>query len=237
MNNDGSQQRLLINGLDPALSPDGTYVAFDDYPESRGGMRTLIMKVDGSEVRELADFSGLPSWSPDGMRISLSHYDGSARNLVVVTADGSDWTRLADGWSSSWSPDGKRIVYETDVGGNFDIFVINSDGSGLTQLTSSPQSERNPAWSPDGERIAFVSFPSRSATTERPGTIYVMNADGSNVAGLADFATNPAWSQDGTKITFASNRDGNWEIYVMNSDGSNQTNLTNHPADDLHPTW
>ena len=84
-----------------------------------------------------------------------------------------------------------------------------------------------PVWSPDGERIAFVS--SRDDNFE----IYVMNADGSEPANLTNNSADdysPAWSPDGKYIAFVSkrdgNRDGNREIYVMKADGSEPTNLT-----------
>ena len=79
-------------------------------------------------------------------------------------------------------------------------------------LTNDIPLDSDPAWSPDGSKIAFIS--SRDGAFE----IYVMNADGSGQTrltnGLADNAW-PSWSPDGPKIAFFSNRDGNYEIYVM----------------------
>ena len=87
---------------------------------------------------------------------------------------------------------------------------------------------------PAAGKIAFVS--DRDGALE----IYVMNADGSDLARLTDNSADDssfAWSTDGTRIAFASNRDGNYEIYVMNADGSGQTNLTDNPAVDGGPAW
>ena len=81
---------------------------------------------------------------------------------------------------------------------------------------------RNPAWSPDGSRIAFNS------DEPRPRDIYVMNADGSDVTPLTDNSDqdySPAWSPDGSRIAFVSDRLG-VHIYVMNADGSGVTQLT-----------
>jgi len=117
---------------------------------------------------------------------------------------------------------------------NADIYVVKSNGTGTTRLTSSPGADLNPAWSPDGARIAFAS--DRAGNRE----IFVMNADGSNPVRLtnhpsADYL--PAWSPDGTRIAFVSERDGNAEIYVMNADGSNPGRLTNNSAIDTEPAW
>lgn len=123
---------------------------------------------------------------------------------------------------------------------SYDLYRVNSDGTGLTPLTSTPECECYPAWSPDGSKIAF---------SRRKGghfVISVMDPDGSNVKDLFEpdlklsidnVECAPAWSPDGKHIAFTSSRDGNPEIYVISADGSNLRNLTNHPAVDAFPDW
>jgi hypothetical protein len=127
-----------------------------------------------------------------------------------------------------------HIVFVSSRDGNDEIYVMNADGTGQTRLTNNAASDWEPAWSPDGSKIAFAS--------DRDGNweIYVMNADGSGQTRLTtDPASDryPAWSPDGSKIGFDSERDGNWEIYLMNPDGSGQANLTNNPAKDDGIAW
>ena len=79
-----------------------------------------------------------------------------------------------------------------------------------------------PAWSPDGTRIAF--WTNRDGNDE----IYAMNANGTGPVNLSNnpfFDVDPAWSPDGTLIAFRSGRTGNDEVYVMTSGGAGQTNL------------
>jgi Tol biopolymer transport system component len=93
---------------------------------------------------------------------------------------------------------------------------MNANGGNPTRLTFNPQSDTNPAWSPDRTKIAFTS------TRDGNPEIYVMNADGTSRTRLtftSAFEDDPSWSPDGTKITFWSSRDGNPEIYIMNANG------------------
>jgi TolB protein len=119
---------------------------------------------------------------------------------------------------------------------------MDGDGSNQIRLTDTADgSNNNPAWSPDGKKIAFSS--SRTGYSN----IYVMNTDGTNQVNLSnnagsDFA--PAWSPDGKYIAFSSTRDStggvqniNNEIYRMQADGSNQVRLTNNPGMDGFPCW
>ena len=108
---------------------------------------------------------------------------------------------------------------------------MKADGSDLTRLTRNSGLDGFPAWSPDGEQIAFLS----------DGTLYVMDADGDDLTRLTytvawdDLWTPPAWSPDGEQIAFVSERDGNYEIYV--TDGGETARLTYNNAKDFSPAW
>ena len=127
---------------------------------------------------------------------------------------------------------------------NEDIYVMNPDGTGERRLTDQPGHDSFPAWSPDGQRIAFAS---RRAVDGKVNTdIYVMNADGSAVQRLTHSSAydwDPAWSPDGGQLAYKSfpPREGApgappQGIYVMNADGSGQRRVT-HIGSAAHPTW
>ena len=136
----------------------------------------------------------------------------------------------ADDWYPAWSPDGQRIAFSSNRDGkriafvSYDeLYVMDADGSNPTNLTQDAGDDGYPAWSPDGQRIAFVS--------ERDGNpeLYVMDADGSNPTRLTQDAGrdgSSAWSPDGQRIAFVSRRDGNAEIYVIAADGSSLIGTT-----------
>jgi serine/threonine protein kinase len=215
---------------EPALSPDGTRIAFEENDD------IVVINTDGSNRTNLTSGQGeneSPTWSPSSDRIAFVSDD----LLTVMNADGSERTPISDEPGSyddlDWSPTGEQLVFELDA----EIFVINLDGSGLTNLSNTDARDVEPAWSPDGSQIAFAS--DREANSF---DVFVMNAGGRSVSRVTEHpATDraPTWSPDGTQMAFRSGRDrGNPEIYVMNADGSNQTNLTNTPeADDTNPVW
>jgi Tol biopolymer transport system component len=112
-------------------------------------------------------------------------------------------------------------------GSQGDVFVMDADGSNLRNLTNNPaQRGFDPAWSPDGRRIAFSGGPAFR--------IRVMNADGSNLVELTTTGNShfgPAWSPDGSTIAYS--RSGG--IYRIDPDGSNDQQLTS--TGEQSPTW
>ena len=121
---------------------------------------------------------------------------------------------------------------------NGQIFLVNFDGSGLLQLTSTGGGASNvdPAWSPDGMRLAFASDRAGGGDWD----IYVMNADGSNVVRKTSGGHNvePAWSPDGRSIAFSSFQNGSTGISVVDVDGTAAPRvLLDRPGYDGNPAW
>jgi TolB protein len=110
------------------------------------------------------------------------------------------------------------------------IEISGTDESCLTAISNN----FTPAWSPDGQQIAFVS--DRDGNQE----IYMMGADGKTQERLTDnsaFDGMPSWSPNGQQIAFISERDGNPEIYVMYADGSGIQRLTMSEGRDIDAVW
>ena len=162
---------------------------------------------------------------------------GAALLLAVLGCGGSDLTAPSTGGLEGTTATSGSLTVTGHIAfvRNADIYVMKADGSGVTRLTNTGTAvEQQPAWSPDGSKIAFVS--NRAGNDE----IYAMNANGSGVTRLTNNAAvdgAPAWSPDGTRIAFHSNRDGHLEIYVMKANGAGVTRLTkNLPTQCTHVT-
>jgi Tol biopolymer transport system component len=131
------------------------------------------------------------------------------------------------------------LAFVSSRDGDYAIFEMNADGGAQHRLTvggaevTSPARlffQIEPAWSPDGRRIAFSSR--RSGTFD----IYVMNADGTGTRRLTsskDNESHPTWAANGRKIAFVRKED----IYTMNADGSAVRRISDPTAEESDPAW
>lgn len=237
------------NSMAPDWSPDGSWIAFHSNVD--GDEELYIIQDNGTNVRQITNNNHddrEPVWSPDGQQLAYwANPDGSWDLFVIDLVSGTS-VRLtndfADEFQPAWSPDGNWIAFTsnretTPEVPNDEIYIIRADGSyGLDEwvrLTDMPGNDKYPAWSPDGNSIAFAS--------ERDGNseIYVMAANGSDQRNLTNVPvtqeTQPAWSPDGLFLAFTTDRNGNNEIYTMTADGKEQRRITNDPADDFDASW
>ena len=107
-------------------------------------------------------------------------------------------------------------------------------GTGLRKLTKNAEDAAEPAWSPRGDAIAFVS------TVNGVSDIWTISPDGGSLFRLTRNQLNheqPAWSPDGSKIAFVSARYGSSDIWIMNADGTGQRRLTSLPGQEDHPSF
>lgn len=112
--------------------------------------------------------------------------------------------------------------------------VSDVDGKRAKTRLESREPILSPAWSPDGKKLAYVSF-----ETGKPA-IYVHELSSGQRDKVADFSglnSAPAWSEDGKSLLMTLSRDGNAEIYQMDLDSRKTTKLTNHWAIDTEPAW
>jgi len=172
--------------------------------------------------------------------------------IYLVNADGTSLqliTKMDNGaCQPSWSPDGSQLVFTSpcpsrgevndNLYNNSSLYLINADGTGLKTLTTAPGSAYDPAWAPDGKRIAFTSL--RDGRKE----IYTLNVDSGVVTRLTNSTgdvenSQPAWSPLGNRIAYTAKRFGAYQVWVMSDTGQDNVQLAHSGQQlwDYLPFW
>jgi Tol biopolymer transport system component len=138
-----------------------------------------------------------------------------------MDADGSNVKRLTvkgDLWSAAWSPDGRKLAVSDEGVYESDIWVITVDEGGSAPVHLAKDAKL-PAWSPDGEQIAYV----HTSGDDGYNQVYVMNADGTVARPLTVIDPGGigglAWSPDGKRIACSKCLAGSCDLYVMDAGG------------------
>lgn len=242
-------ERPALGDSNPAVSPDGRFVAFRRHPSS--GLYVLALAEGATAagtIRRLtpvAMSAGHSTWMPDGKTIlfaaqgSLWKVDASgagAPTRVPFVGDGA----LMPVLSRSQPDRPARLVY---VRASFDPNIWRVDTSAPGRPASSPPvaaisstlMDSNAQFSPDGRRVAFYSNRSGS------GEIWIADPDGSNAVQLtsmrAPFSGSPRWSPDGQTIAFDANLDGQYQVYVVAAAGGKPRRLTPQQGNNHVPSF
>lgn len=235
----------------PVFSPDGASLLFlREYRAATSEIHVLRLRDGqpaGDPVRLTFDnrkISGA-DWLPGGRGVLFSSNREAAQGLWALNAEhfgdrAAKVRRLAfvghEGRELSVARKGKRLAYWRRYR-NTDIWraPLGRGDSASVRVVGSSREEFDPQFSPDGQRIAFVS--TQSGSTE----IWVCQADGSHAVQVTSFGgprlQHPRWSPGSDQLVFNSGPEGQSDVFGVTVDTAEVRRLTDHPANDFTPSW
>lgn len=198
----------------PRVSPDQRWLAVSVSPEHHEGQDwdIAVVPLDGSgQVVRLTSGPGndrLPDWRPAQVAPSAAAVDASGPVMVTAAA-------LVEDAGATQAPGagGASLVFQSDRDGRDKLYTLDVGSGAVRALTQgADHRDEEPAWSPDGQRIAFHTNRFDAGTFD----IAVMQADGGGVTRVTQgqaWDQDPAWMPDGSSLVFTSEREGTGAIY------------------------
>ena len=219
MNSDGSEEVRLTHhrakDSRPKWSPTGEHIIFSSERDKRVGAWDLyLMDADGSNVRRVFGKAAPRRnavWSRDGKQIVYDYGAIGNSAIYIGTIDGKKEERVAIGYTPTLSPDGREIAFLTgalDRPRRITVLNLKTGKQGFLPFPKIPMWVRHPAWSPEGDRLAFAW--SNRVELRRENfhieTIYVLNRVSMETQQIVDeaggAASNPVWSPRGDELLY-----------------------------------
>ena len=214
--------------IDPAVSPDGTHIAFAARPPGSAAVNLHVHELATGQTRQLTFLDGHaqhPSWAPDGRTLAFVREDNLG--VFTVPAEGGIPERVADcghpeEHGLAWAPDGRGLIMaqQNEPGAPAQLVIVDiatGDARQLTDPDLNYEGDFDPALSPNGRSVAFIRVRTSGAQD-----IYVAPLGGGEVRRLT-FDSQPLtgldWSADGKHIIYSSMRAGVYALWQVDLEG------------------
>ncbi len=188
-----------------------------------GGEGSYRVEYELFDVARQERLLGLAMTARANAMRDVAHQMADAIYEKILGVPGAFWTRIAYVTATGRGPNAR-----------YALMIADSDGYNPQTIVRSSEPLLSPAWSPDGNRLAYVSYEGGNSG------IYIQNiATGARekVAGFRGINGSPAFSPDGNRLAMTLSRTGNPEVYVMDLGSRQLRQLTNTASIDTEPTW
>lgn len=236
---------LCVEALTGELGIFTTKLAFVGARAAGQARQVYVSNFDGTGMVAITDNDSInmsPSWSADGTKLSFTSFKDGRANIYVYNLLTKRTTRVTNGpgnnSGSNWHPDGNLMAFSGSVDGMTSIYTINpANGTGRKSIISSNSGvDVEPAFSPDGNKLAFVS-----GRYHRPHLFVRDLASGQDtrITFAGWYNSSPSWRPDGKKLAFAGydKEIDRYDVFIVNPDGRQMERLTLDQGDNEKPSW
>jgi Tol biopolymer transport system component/serine/threonine protein kinase len=224
---------------EPALSPDGTLIAYVSVPQDGGTAHIWLTEANGTARTPLT--SGPepghdPAWSHDGSAVLFTRHGGARRGIWKVPRLGGNATKVVDNAAQpAVSPDGSRLAFVREVSpsGETRVHVAPlKDVSQARRVTSGQDGlwdHTHPSWSPDGHWLCYAAQHALWKVSVDRGGATRLTSDNES-------ATDPVWSEDGRWVYFTSTREGTTALWKVAANGGTPRRVRSASGSERQPS-
>ncbi|MEP6961478.1 MAG: DUF5050 domain-containing protein [Acidobacteriota bacterium] len=248
MDHDGGNQTLMTRNntitFMPAVSQDGKLVAYTTNTKDTWAIRVVQTATNRQQtfVNPVTSTISTPAFSPDGKKLWFSMVINDYTQIVTSNVDGGQMQRVSKNraieLSAKVNPKNpQEVIFISDRTGHTQLYRMNADGGGVEMISNGQGEVHNPAWSPDGTKIAFQW---NKGFVAGDFNIFIQDLANKTLVQLTHESgtnENPSWAPDGIHLVYSNQKGRSTQIYSILANGTRVKQLTSQGSTNKQPVW